>query len=256
MSKRKRGVRVKSISNPLHNPSESSPSEIWNHQQANIHTPANQKLKGIHVPEETSSLSKNLPRRQRSKWGLQTSVTDQERINTELASWSQFRPRSRPLTQKSKLLLAMSWSIKEEQQSKGVRLIEILSLLISFYCFILFLLNIVIQLCLIGVREGAYGNGIQKIGEMHLHTLTAYGSPCTRNALTKLRFVVDLFKAEQRPETKDQIRKNPLMIPKMTEDWFTLERMECFFQELQPTAGSTFDSDECVSTDGEWPARL
>ncbi|XP_015063785.1 ubiquitin-like-specific protease 1D [Solanum pennellii] len=110
MSKRERGVKMKSTNNPLlHNPSESSAPGIVNHQQVDIHVPANQKLKGIHVPGETRnlyqncSLSKNVPRLQKSKEGLQNSVTDQERNHTELASWSQFRSRSRPSTQKSKV---------------------------------------------------------------------------------------------------------------------------------------------------------
>lgn len=60
---------------------ESSAPEIVNHQQADIHTHADQNIKGIHVPEETSSfnqycsLRKNVPRRQRSKGGLQSSGT-------------------------------------------------------------------------------------------------------------------------------------------------------------------------------------
>ncbi|KAK6796549.1 hypothetical protein RDI58_004250 [Solanum bulbocastanum] len=113
MSKRERGVKMKmksSNNNPLlHSPSESSAPGIVNHQQVDIHGPANQKQKGIHLPGETRnlyqncSLSKNVPRCQKSKEGLQTSVTDQERNHTELPSWSQFRPRSRPSTQKSKV---------------------------------------------------------------------------------------------------------------------------------------------------------
>lgn len=60
---------------------ESSAPGIVNHQQVDIHVPANQKLKGIHVPGETQnlyqncSLSKNVPRLQKSKEGLQNSGT-------------------------------------------------------------------------------------------------------------------------------------------------------------------------------------
>ncbi|XP_055805976.1 ubiquitin-like-specific protease ESD4 isoform X2 [Solanum dulcamara] len=123
MSKRKRGVRMKRINNSLlHNPSESSAPEIGNHQQADIHTTVNHKLKGIHVLGETHnlyqncSLSKNV---QRSKEGLQTSATDQERINTELPSWSQFRPRSRLPTQKSKVTADTSHSEVIPQQASS-----------------------------------------------------------------------------------------------------------------------------------------
>ncbi|XP_060194249.1 probable ubiquitin-like-specific protease 2B isoform X1 [Lycium barbarum] len=364
--------------------SESSAPEIVNHQQADVHAPANQTLKGIHVPEETSSfdgncsLSKNVPRRQRSKGGLQTSGTYQERINTELPNWSQFRPRSRPLTQKSKATTDTSQSevipqqassclqLKPRPHSRKRRKSKITDDTTD---------SEVIPQRVPRCHGQSRRNNTQKgLGssefELYLESIWKWHPEDRRNAFTYLdslwfslysershkakvlnwitkknifskkyvfvpivlwhhwsllifchlgeslqskarspcmllldslqtadpvrfepgirKFVIDLFKAEHRPETKDQIRKIPLMIPKvpqqrndedcgnfvlyyinlflesapenfsisegypyfMTEDWFTVERLECFFQELQSTAASTANSDACLLADG------
>lgn len=115
---------MNTITDPLlHNPSESSALEIVNHQQADIHAPVNQNLKGVNVPGEARnlyqncSMSKNISQCQRSKEGLQTSATDKERINTELPRWSQFGPRSRLPTQKSKVTADTSNSEVIPQQA-------------------------------------------------------------------------------------------------------------------------------------------
>lgn len=373
---------MKSIDNPLHNPSESSAPEIVNHQQANIHALANQKLKGIHVPEETNSfnrscsLSKSVPRRQGSKGELQTSATDQERINTELPSWSQFRPRSRknkvtadtnhsevipeqasccsqfnkprPHSRKRRkskitadttdsevipqrasrchgqsrrnnsqkglgsskfeLYLESIWkwlpedrrnaftyldslwfSLYSERSHKAkvlnwITKKKIFSKKYVFVPIVLWSHWSLLIFCHLGesLQSKARSPCMLLLDSLHMANPERF-EPGIR------KFVIDLFKAEQRPETKDQIRKIPLMIPKvpqqrndedcgnfvlyyinlflesapenfsisegypyfMTEDWFTLERLECFSQELQSTAGSAFDSDECLLDDGD-----
>ncbi|KAK3040639.1 hypothetical protein RJ639_026960, partial [Escallonia herrerae] len=45
-------------------------------------------------------------------------------------------------------------------------------------------------------------------------------------------FVLDIFEAEERTEKKELIRKIPLLIPKLKEDWFTPEGLECFCRSL------------------------
>ncbi|CAN1292397.1 hypothetical protein LINPERPRIM_LOCUS21550 [Linum perenne] len=53
------------------------------------------------------------------------------------------------------------------------------------------------------------------------------------------KFLLDIYKSEGRAETKQSIRKIPLLVPKclitelqMTRDWFTPECLEHFFEEL------------------------
>ncbi|CAN4123674.1 unnamed protein product [Withania somnifera] len=384
MSKRRRGVRMKSTDNPLHNPSEPSAPGIVNHQQADIHTPANQKLKGIHIPDETSSfnqncsLSENVSRCQGSKGELRTSVTDQEKINKELPSWSQFRPRSCPPTRKSKvtadtsnsevipqqasccspfnkprthsrkrrkskitsdttdsevipqhasrchgqsrrnnsqkglgsskfeLYLESIWKWHPEdrrntfayldslwfslysERSNTAKVLnwitrkKIFSKKYVFVPIVLWSHWSLLIFCHLGesLQSKARSPCMLLLDSLHMANPERF-EPGIR------KFVIDLFKAEQRPETKDQIRKIPLMIPKvpqqrndedcgnfvlyyinlflesapenfsiskgypyfMTEDWFTLERLECFAHELQSTAGSTLDSDERLLDD-------
>ncbi|KAG5620817.1 hypothetical protein H5410_006035 [Solanum commersonii] len=406
--------------NPLlHNPSESSAPAIVNHQQADMHAPANEKLKGIHVPGETRnlyqyySLSKNVPRRQKSKEGLQTSATDQERNHTELPSWSQFRPRSRPSTQKSKvtadtthsevipqqascclqfkpqphsrkrtknkitanttdseaipqqasccsqikprphsrkrskskitadstdsevipqrasrchgqsrrnnsqkglgsskfeLYLESIWKLHPEDRRNTFTYLD--SLWFSLYSERSHKAKVLNWIAKKKIFSKEYvfvpivlwghwsllifchlGESLQSkerspcmllLDSLHMANPERF-DPGIR------KFVVDLFKAEQRPETKDQIMKIPLMIPKvpqqrndedcgnfvlyyinlflesapenfsiskgypyfMTEDWFTPERLECFLQIVQSTCGSTYDSDKCLLDDGD-----
>ncbi|KAM3343000.1 hypothetical protein BC332_03539 [Capsicum chinense] len=387
MSKRKRGVRMKSINNPLalHNPPESSGPEIAKHQQDNIHTPADQNLKGINVPEKTSSfnqncsLSKDVRRGQKSERGLQTSATDQERVNTEFPSWSHFRTRSRPPTQKNKMTADTSHSealpqqasccsqLKPQPDSRKRQKSKITADTTDS--------EVIPQRASRSHGQSRRNNSQKGLGsskfELYLESIWKWHPEDRRNAFTYLdslwfslysershkakvlnwitkkkifskkyvfvpivlwshwsllifcnlgeslqskarspcmllldslhmasperfepgirKFVIDLFKAEQRPETKDQIMKIPLMIPKvpqqrndedcgnfvlyyinlflesapedfsiskgypyfMTEGWFTLERLECFFQELQSAAGNTLDSNECLVDDGD-----
>ncbi|KAH0698897.1 hypothetical protein KY284_013112 [Solanum tuberosum] len=421
MSKRERGVKMKNTNNTplLHNPSESSAPGIVNHQQADMHAPANEKLKGIHVPGETRnlyqnySLSKNVPQRQKSKEGLQTSATDQERNHTELPSWSQFRPRSRPSTQKSKvtadtthsevipqqascclqskprphsrkrmknkitanttdseaipqqasccsqikprphsrkrskskitadstdsevipqrasrchgqsrrnnsqkglgsskfeLYLESIWKLHPEDRRNTFTYLD--SLWFSLYSERSHKAKVLNWIAKKKIFSKEYvfvpivlwghwsllifchlGESLQSkerspcmllLDSLHMANPERF-DPGIR------KFVVDLFKAEQRPETKDQIMKIPLMIPKvpqqrndedcgnfvlyyinlflesapenfsiskgypyfMTEDWFTPERLERFLQKVQSTCGSTYDSDECLLDDGD-----
>ncbi|XP_019227329.1 PREDICTED: uncharacterized protein LOC109208650 isoform X4 [Nicotiana attenuata] len=424
MSKRKRRGTAKSINSSLLNPSESSAPEIVNHQQSDIHTPADQNLKGFHVPEETSSfnqngslrknvprqqrskgglqtsdenikgihvpeetssfnqycsLHENVPRRQRSKGGVQTSATDEERINTELPSTSQIRPRSRALRRKSKVTADTSHSeVIPEQASccsqfkprarsrkrgkskitadtrdsevipkhtsrfhgqsrrntsqKGLGSWKFERYLESIWKWhpedrknsFTYLDSLWFSLYSERSHKAKVLNWITKkniFSKKYIFVpIVMWGhwsllifchldeslqskarSPCML-LLDSLqmanperlepgirKFVLDVFKAEHRPESKDQIRKIPLMIPKvpqqrndedcgnfvlyyinlflesapenfsiskgypyfMTEDWFTLERLECFCQELQSTITGTSDYDECLLDDGD-----
>ncbi|KAK4360468.1 hypothetical protein RND71_019420 [Anisodus tanguticus] len=388
MSKRKRPVR--SMNNPLLNPSESSAPEFVNHQQADIHTAANQKLKGIRVPEETEKESGKeqccsfLPEHGNQHCAsyfkvakliaqFSTTATDQERINKELPSWSQFRPRSRPRTRKSKVTADTSHSEVIPQQASRCSQFkprphsrkrtkskiaddttdsEVIPLRASVVMVnqggtttkrgkvdggsiwkghpedrrnaFTYLDSLWFSLYSERSQKAKVLNWITKkkifskkyvfvpivlwnhwsllifchLGES---LQSKAKSPCML-LLDSLRmasperfepgirkFVIDLFKAEQRPETKDQIRKIPLKIPKvpqqrndedcgnfvlyyinlflksapenfsiskgypyfMTEDWFTVEQLECFFQELQSTAAGASNSDECLLDDGD-----
>ncbi|KAJ8550163.1 hypothetical protein K7X08_033870 [Anisodus acutangulus] len=363
MSKRKRPVR--SMNNPLLNPSESSASEIVNHQQADIHTAANQKLKGIRVPEETGSFNRNCSL---SKNLFTCYSTDQERINKELPSWSQFRPRSRPRTRKSKVTADTSHSEVIPQQASRCSQFkprphsrkrtkskiaddttdsEVIPLRAS-RChgqsrrnnnqkglgsskFELYLESIWkghpedrrnAFTYLDSLWFSLYSERSQKAKVLNWITKkkifskkyvfvpivlwnhwsllifchlgeslqSKAKSPCML-LLDSLRmasperfepgirkFVIDLFKAEQRPETKDQIRKIPLKIPKVPQqrndedcgnfvlyyinlflknapENFSISKgypyfLECFFQELQSTAAGTSNSDEILCKRG------
>ncbi|KAF3436821.1 hypothetical protein FNV43_RR19574 [Rhamnella rubrinervis] len=47
------------------------------------------------------------------------------------------------------------------------------------------------------------------------------------------KFVLDIYKAEGRPETKDYVYKIPLLVPKMIKSWFTREGLEGFCEKLE-----------------------
>ncbi|KAK4348021.1 hypothetical protein RND71_034360 [Anisodus tanguticus] len=291
-----------------------------------------------------------------------TTVTDQERINKELRSWSEFRPRSHPRTRKCKVTVDTSHSEviphqasccsqfkpRPHSRKRWKRNVGLLLYPPLFKCRNLTLFDWGEERSiwkghpedrrnaftyLDSLWFSLYSERSQKAKVLNWITKkkifskkyvfvpivlwnhwsllifchlgeslqSKAKSPCML-LLDSLRmasperyepgirkFVIDLFKAEQRPETKDQIRKIPLMIPKvpqqrndehcgnfvlyyinlflesapenfsitkgypyfMSEDWFTVERLECFFQEVQSTAASPSKSDECFLDDGD-----
>ncbi|XP_027339070.1 uncharacterized protein LOC113852876 isoform X4 [Abrus precatorius] len=46
------------------------------------------------------------------------------------------------------------------------------------------------------------------------------------------RFVVDIFKTGDRPETKPLVSQIPLLVPKMKKDWFTAKGLDEFYERL------------------------
>ncbi|KAJ0106270.1 hypothetical protein Patl1_18231 [Pistacia atlantica] len=48
-----------------------------------------------------------------------------------------------------------------------------------------------------------------------------------------LEFVLDIYRAEHRPVTKEAISRIPLLVPKMEKNWFSLESMELLCKKLK-----------------------
>ncbi|RDX60571.1 putative ubiquitin-like-specific protease 2A, partial [Mucuna pruriens] len=46
------------------------------------------------------------------------------------------------------------------------------------------------------------------------------------------RFVLDIYKTGDRPETKHLVSQIPLLVPKMKKDWFTCEELDRFYERL------------------------
>ncbi|KAH9720699.1 ULP PROTEASE domain-containing protein [Citrus sinensis] len=113
------------------------------------------------------------------------------------------------------------------------------------------------------------GGASLRIRRLALHISTLYGLTCIGNHPAKQRFVMDIYKAEERPETKELISRIPLLVPKvpqqrngeecgnfvlyfinlfvegapenfnledypyfMEKNWFTAEDLDCFCERL------------------------
>ncbi|GER40699.1 sentrin/sumo-specific protease [Striga asiatica] len=68
------------------------------------------------------------------------------------------------------------------------------------------------------------------------------------------RLLFDMYTSEKRLETEKQLKKMPLLIPKMKKDWFNVEDIESFSKSLdafslaesKPDDSASSDSSDCV----------